>query len=107
VANVAASYNLRGLAYFTKGDFGKALADLGTAVARDPEFAEAFINRANVYRAKDDLEHAKQDLETALELDPTFSAANEALAQVQGPYSYSFKLRGSGGPPEKRVHMGN
>jgi Sodium/hydrogen exchanger family len=45
---------------------------------------EAFINRADVYRAKDDLEHAKQDLETALELDPTFSAANEALAQVQG-----------------------
>jgi len=70
------------LAFQAKGDLDKAIADFGKAIELDPKYANAFLNRANVYRGKHDLEHAKEDLEAALKLDLRLAPAQKMLDDV-------------------------
>jgi tetratricopeptide (TPR) repeat protein len=52
------------------------------SIGIDPNFANAFLTRANAYRGKHDLERAKEDLEAALRLDPQLAPAKDALDEV-------------------------
>lgn len=45
-ANSALAYNGRGLARYYKGDLDQALADYDKVIAIEPNFAEAYGNRA-------------------------------------------------------------
>jgi Tfp pilus assembly protein PilF len=47
----AVAHHKRGLAYWNKGDFDRAIADLNEAIWLDPKYAEAYYNRAGVTRA--------------------------------------------------------
>jgi Lipoprotein NlpI, contains TPR repeats len=52
--NMANAYNLRGFAYYAKGDSDRALADYGTALRLAPDNAYAHAARGHIYLAKRD-----------------------------------------------------
>jgi len=83
---VKAQYALyvdRGLAFFEKGDFDHALADLNMAVTLDDRPYVALINRAYVYRAQGKPGDAMADLDRAVELEPSRPSAFSARALVE------------------------
>src|SRR5260370_1411901 len=79
----------RGLAYKSKGDFGRAIADFTEAIRLDPKYAEAYYNRAGAYGNKGDLDRAIADLSEAIRLAPAVAAAHHDRGQfyrMQGNY---------------------
>jgi lipoprotein NlpI len=71
----AIDYNNRGLAYATKGDRDRAIADYSEAVRLDPKFANAYNNRGLAYRAKGDNDRAIADFNEAITVDPKLASA--------------------------------
>ncbi len=69
----AFAYNIRGLGYADKGQYRRAIEDFNAALAIKPEYAEAIINRANVYGAIGQYEQALRDFNYALRLKPHFA----------------------------------
>src|SRR5262249_18728053 len=55
-----ASFN-RGVAYFHKGDTGRAIAGFNRAIELDPKSAKAFNNRGSAYRYKAEYDQAIAD----------------------------------------------
>ncbi|MCH7779091.1 MAG: tetratricopeptide repeat protein [Gemmatimonadetes bacterium] len=47
--NLAVAFTNRGLAYKSKGQWDRAIADFSEAIRLNPDFAEAFTNRGNIY----------------------------------------------------------
>ena len=72
----AVAYFDRGLAWESKGDYDKAVADYNEALRLNPDFAGAYNNRGVAYFYKEDYRHARADWEQALRLDP-----NDAIAR--------------------------
>jgi tetratricopeptide (TPR) repeat protein len=62
-------YN-RGLSYENTKQFNLALADLSQAVSLDPNYAEAFDERANVYLKTGNYDRAMPDYNRAIALQP-------------------------------------
>ena len=56
--------------------------DFSEAIKLNPNYAAAYLNRANAWRAKKDLDHAKQDYEAALKLKPDLAPATKGLDEV-------------------------
>ena len=54
-------YNARGLAYYKKGDYEKALADFNQAIRLSPFLAEPYTNRGLIEDLKGDYERAIAD----------------------------------------------
>ncbi len=73
--NSAIAHHERGLAYRSKGDFDRAIADLSEAVRLDPKYAEGYYGRGLAYGNKDDLDRAIADYSEAIRLDPKLAAA--------------------------------
>ena len=48
----ADAYSYRGVAYFSKGQFDKAIEDFTKAIKMNPNFDVAYYNRGNAYYAK-------------------------------------------------------
>ena len=69
--NMANAYNLRGFAYYAKGDSDRALADYGTALRLAPDNAYAHAARGHIYLAKRAYADAIQEFDAALALTPT------------------------------------
>ncbi len=67
----ADAYNHRGVAYFDKGDFGRAINDYTEALRLAPDSAEAINNRAWTYYKSGDLSAALSDANRAVTLDTT------------------------------------
>ena len=53
------SYYKRGIAYYKKREYDKAIADFSEVIKRDPHFAEAYYNRGNAYWDKVDFDHVR------------------------------------------------
>ena len=67
------AFNNRGLAYYHKDDYGRAIADFTEAIRFDGKVARAYFNRAAAYREQGDAELAAADRKTALRRDPALA----------------------------------
>jgi len=65
----AGAYGRRGVAYFRKGDLGRAIADYDQAIALDPKYSIAYHNRGYAYSHKGDLDRAIADYDKAIALN--------------------------------------
>jgi lipoprotein NlpI len=73
VTGAHASYN-RGIAYQSKSDYDRAIADFNQAIARDPKDAVAYYNRGIAYKAEGDLDRAIADFDRAIAINPKYMA---------------------------------
>src|SRR5262252_7929501 len=64
----AIAHHERGLAYRSKGDFDRAIADYSEAIRLDPKHAAAHYNRGKLYQDKGDLDRATADYKEAMRL---------------------------------------
>src|SRR5579883_914395 len=62
-------YHERGISAYRDGDLYLALVDFDLAIARDPDAADAYIDRAIVYHRMGDLKHAFADIAAARRID--------------------------------------
>jgi tetratricopeptide (TPR) repeat protein len=67
----AKTYNLRGDAYYEKGEYDKAITDYRSALTVDPQNGQAYFNWAAVNIVQGNAEAALQNLDLAIENDPT------------------------------------
>lgn len=73
--NRARAYTNRGLAYQTKGEPDRAIADYNRAIELDPKLAFAYSGRADAYKDRGELDRAIADYNRAIELDPNYADA--------------------------------
>ena len=66
--NLALAYMNRGIGYYDKGDYDRAIADYDKAIELNPKLAPAYNDRGNVYSAKGDYDRAIADFDKAIEL---------------------------------------
>lgn len=85
-----AAYNLRGSAYYDKGEYDIAIADFDDALRLGAPDATIFHNRGNAYRGKADYARAIADYSASIKASPSaFSYQNrgickEALGDLDG-----------------------
>jgi tetratricopeptide (TPR) repeat protein len=68
--NLAIAHYNRGRAYRDKGEFDRAISDLGKAIELDPEFLSAFRMRGVIRGLAGDYAKAMADFDKALKLSP-------------------------------------
>ncbi len=76
--------NLRGFAYFAKGDADSALADYGSVLRLDPTNAYAHSAMGNVFLGRHDYGRAIEEFNAALKLKPS-----DAFALAGRGYAYA------------------
>lgn len=80
-----AIYNLRGSAYFDKGEYDIAIADYNDALRTGkPEGGTVYHNRGNAWRGKGDYAKAIADYDAAIKFDPKakFSYQNRGVSKM-------------------------
>jgi tetratricopeptide (TPR) repeat protein len=78
-----ALYNLRGSAYFDKGEYDIAIADFNDALRSGPPSGTIFHNRGNAYRGKGDFAKAIADYDQANRLSPNaYTSQNRGLSKL-------------------------
>lgn len=80
-ANSALAYNGRGLARYYKGDLDQALADYDKVIAIEPNFAEAYGNRALSLLALGRDAQAEKDLNKCFALDESLRRVFDPLVK--------------------------
>lgn len=82
--NLAVIYNNRGIAYWSKGDLDKAIADYNAAIRIQPKYVAAYHNRAMAYNDGGRSEQAIEDYDTAIRLQPddAFAYENRGRAKL-------------------------
>ncbi|HUS47944.1 MAG TPA: tetratricopeptide repeat protein, partial [Phycisphaerae bacterium] len=65
----------RGVAYYVKGDYDRAIRDYDKAIELDPKYAKAYSNRGSAYSKKGDYDRAIKDFDKAIELNPKYADA--------------------------------
>jgi tetratricopeptide (TPR) repeat protein len=81
--------NNRGLAYFLRNDYPRAIEDLSEAIRLNPKFAKPRVTRSMAYAAQGDRSREMQDLDEALRIDPRQAKAYQlrgAALSLQGQY---------------------
>jgi tetratricopeptide (TPR) repeat protein len=73
--NYAGAYSNRGLVYFTKKEYDRAIADFTKAIAISPSYAGAYSNRGRVYAAQKDHDRAIADYTKAININPELERA--------------------------------
>ena len=73
--NLAVAYSNRGLAYKSKGQWDRAIADFSEAIRLRPDFVTAFNNRGNTYYGKGQFDRAIKDYDKAIRLKPDLAEA--------------------------------
>ena len=68
--NDTESYYKRGIAYYKKREYDKAIADFSEVIERDSNHAESYYNRGNAYCDNVDFDEAIADYTKAIELKP-------------------------------------
>ncbi len=68
--SLAPVFTKRGLSYYRKSDYDRAIADCNEALRLDPQFAEAFTVRGDSYLWKGDYDRAFSDLNEGVRLAP-------------------------------------
>ena len=61
------------MAYQKKGEYDRAIEDFDAAIKIDPDYANAFANRAETYQKKGDYPRALKDFDEALRQQPTLA----------------------------------
>ncbi len=79
----AVAHNDRGIAYATKGDLDRGIADFNEAIRLDPKDAVVYRDRGKAYDAKGDHDRAIVDLDQAIRIDPKFAAAYNTRCWVR------------------------
>jgi tetratricopeptide (TPR) repeat protein len=86
-----ALYNMRGSAYYDKGEYDIAIADFNDALRIGPPSGIIFHNRGNALRSKGDFAHAIADYDEAIRLNPKEAysyqnrgSAKQALGDLDG-----------------------
>lgn len=76
-------YNNRGVAFYNKKDFDKAIADYNAALKLDPEYAPSYNGRCAAFNAKGNAALAIADCDQAIQIDPKFAWAynNRSIAK--------------------------
>jgi len=64
----AMAYNSRGIEYYQKGEYDKAIAEFTQALKLDPNSAGVYVLRGDAYREKGDTAGAEADFAMAREL---------------------------------------
>lgn len=73
--NLAIAFTNRGLAYKSKGQWDRAIADFSEAIRLKPDFVTAFNNRGNIYYGYGQFDRAIKDYDEAIHLKPDFAEA--------------------------------
>jgi lipoprotein NlpI len=75
-ANVtgAHAYYNHGIAYQSKNDYDRAIADFDQTITLDPKDAVAYYSRGIAYKAKGDLDRAIADFDRAIAINPKYMA---------------------------------
>jgi len=86
---LAEAYNIRGRAYFGKGDYASALEDFNHALKLNPKFADAYYNRGLSYKNTGKYREALADYQENCKLASpeevkTWQRAYKALGQYTG-----------------------
>ena len=63
------------LAYYKKGEVGRAIAEYTKAIELNPNYATAYNNRGATYAEKDDYERAIKNYTKAIDLKPNYAEA--------------------------------
>src|SRR5882757_8904457 len=86
-----ALYNLRGSAYYDKGEYDIAISDFNDALRMGAQGGIVFHNRGNAYRARGDYAKAIADYDAAIKSDPKEAysyqnrgATKQALGDLDG-----------------------
>jgi len=97
-----ALYNMRGSAYFDKGEYDIAIANFNDALKSGPPSGTIYHNRANAWRAKGEYAKAIADHDMALRYNPKEAysyknrgASKEALGDLDGALATSTRRSGS------------
>ena len=80
------AYQVRGAAYYGKGDYDNALQDYSSAIRLDPQDVWSLTKRGGAYAKKKDFERALAELATAIHLNPK----DESLYRTRG-FIYATK----------------
>lgn len=65
----------RGNDFYTQGQYPEALTEYNKAIQDEPNYAQGYKNRADVYAKLNQIPEAKNDLDKVIELDPEDSDA--------------------------------
>ena len=76
-ADLAATFYNRGSAYYSAGNYEKAVADYDQAIRLDPSFSLGFYARGAANNARSNYSQAIRDYDEAIRLDPVFAFAYE------------------------------
>jgi tetratricopeptide (TPR) repeat protein len=74
--NLYAALTNRGISYYDKRDYDRALADHTAAIQLNLNESTAFNNRGNTYKAKGDLDSAIADFSQAIRINPRSAVAH-------------------------------
>lgn len=89
----ADAYTSRGVVYFKRGDFNRAIPDFGEAIKLAPEDASAYEDRGNAYYSQRDYDRALADFSEAIKRNPQLASpyARRGLTyRAKGDYSRSI-----------------
>jgi tetratricopeptide (TPR) repeat protein len=78
----AMDYNQRGVHYYEKGRYDRALTDFTSAIRLDKSITEAYANRGWAFLKKDDPDSALGDFDEAIRLDPGHVGAYGGRAEA-------------------------
>ena len=73
--NRAVIYGSRGVGYYSKGDYDRAIQDTDQAIVLNPNESSFYYTRGLAYKKKGDFDHAIQDFNEAIQLNPNFERA--------------------------------
>jgi TPR repeat protein len=73
-------HNSIGKYYRLRGELDRAIASYSKAIEIDPNYKEAYVNRADAYRDQQKYGLAIADYEQAIEIDPNYSAVYNQFA---------------------------
>lgn len=66
---------IKGIAYFKKGQYDRAISDFNKALEIEPKSARVYINRGAGYMGKGQYEEAISDFNKAIEINPRYAIA--------------------------------
>jgi tetratricopeptide (TPR) repeat protein len=86
VTNPTEAYFFRGLVYYYKNDYGRAVDDYDRAIQLKPDSVQAYVNRGVAHRYNGDPDHAIVDFDRAIQLKP-----DDAYAHLNRGVAYYDK----------------